>query len=109
MLFLSDLAANNDRAWLKSEQAQCVFVEIMTNSARIVHDPDYRTSLNDFNSFLERLQEKLITVDETIPELPVKDIVRKSIMLRDESRLTGPRYFGFIETSDLARIRLHIR
>lgn len=40
-----------------------------------VHDPDYRQSLKDFNALLEVVTEKLIMVDETIPELPVKDIV----------------------------------
>jgi hypothetical protein len=40
------------------------------------HDPDYRNSLKDFTSFLEKLSEKVIEADETIPELPVKDIVR---------------------------------
>lgn len=55
--FLTDLAENNDREWFK------------------MHDPDYRTSWSDFTSFLEVLQEKLIDADETIPELPTKDIV----------------------------------
>ncbi len=40
-----------------------------------VHDPDYRTSLKDFNSFVESLQRKIIEIDETIPDLPLKDIV----------------------------------
>lgn len=57
MLFLSDLVENNDREWFK------------------MHDPDYRTSWSDFTSFLEGLQERLIALDETIPELPTKDIV----------------------------------
>ncbi|KAF2135555.1 uncharacterized protein K452DRAFT_293012 [Aplosporella prunicola CBS 121167] len=57
LLFLRDLAENNDREWLK------------------MHDPDYRTSLKDFNSFVERLTEKVIEADETIPELPIKDVV----------------------------------
>jgi hypothetical protein len=40
-----------------------------------VHDPDYRASQKDFNSFLESLTQKVIEADETVPELPVKDIV----------------------------------
>ncbi|KAK5003052.1 hypothetical protein LTR39_006529, partial [Cryomyces antarcticus] len=40
-----------------------------------VHDPDYRASLSDFNSFVECLTQKVVEVDNTIPELPVKDIV----------------------------------
>ncbi|KAF2745825.1 hypothetical protein M011DRAFT_495334 [Sporormia fimetaria CBS 119925] len=56
MHFLRDLAANNDRKWLK------------------MHDPDYRVALKDFNTFLESLTERICEVDDTIPELPVKDI-----------------------------------
>jgi hypothetical protein len=41
-----------------------------------VHDPDYRAALDDFTKFLEVLSEKVTEADETIPELPVKDIVR---------------------------------
>jgi hypothetical protein len=40
-----------------------------------VHDPDYRASLADFDSFTEKLSEKLIERDETVPELPLKDLV----------------------------------
>ncbi|KAH6351607.1 hypothetical protein HBI37_037130 [Parastagonospora nodorum] len=57
MLLLKDLAANNDRQWLK------------------LHDPDYRAALQDFNTFTEKLSEKVVEADETIPELPVKDVV----------------------------------
>ncbi|KAF2446925.1 hypothetical protein P171DRAFT_429869 [Karstenula rhodostoma CBS 690.94] len=57
MFFLNDLAAHNDRQWLKA------------------HDADYRTSLQDFTTFLEILSEKVIEADETVPELPVKDII----------------------------------
>lgn len=57
-LFLRDLAQNNDREWLK------------------MHDPDYRTSWKDFTEWLESLQEKIIAeADETIPELPIKDVI----------------------------------
>ena len=57
LLFLGDLKRNNNRAWLK------------------VHDPDFRQSERDFKSFVECLTEKLIEKDETIPELPAKDVV----------------------------------
>ncbi|TID19355.1 protein fam92a1 [Venturia nashicola] len=59
LLFLEDLAANNDRGWLK------------------MHDPDYRTSQKDFTSFLEELTPKVVEADDTVPELPVKDIVMR--------------------------------
>ncbi|MCJ1252077.1 hypothetical protein MMC30_009315 [Trapelia coarctata] len=57
MLFLKDLQQNNDREWLK------------------VHDADFRQSQKDFDSFVESLTEKIIEQDDTIPELPSKDIV----------------------------------
>lgn len=57
MLFLEDLTRNNERSWLKS------------------HDPDYRNALQDFNTFVEKLSEKVMEADDTIPELPVKDLV----------------------------------
>ncbi|CBX93066.1 hypothetical protein LEMA_P039670.1 [Plenodomus lingam JN3] len=57
MLFLQDLAANNDRQWLK------------------LHDPDYRVAFQDFSTFTEKMSEKIIEADETIPELPVKDVI----------------------------------
>ncbi|KAL9602012.1 MAG: hypothetical protein Q9219_002120 [cf. Caloplaca sp. 3 TL-2023] len=56
MLFLGDLKENNDREWLK------------------VHDADYRQSKKDFDSFVEKMTEKLAEIDETIPELPPKDL-----------------------------------
>jgi Conserved hypothetical protein (DUF2461) len=40
-----------------------------------VHDPDYRTSWNDWSTFVESLTEKIAEKDETIPELPPKDLV----------------------------------
>ncbi|ETN40127.1 uncharacterized protein HMPREF1541_04402 [Cyphellophora europaea CBS 101466] len=57
MLFLADLKANNDREWFK------------------MHDPDYRQSWKDWESTVEALTEKISEVDETIPELPPKDLV----------------------------------
>ena len=40
-----------------------------------MHDPDYRTSWNDWTTFVESLTEKIAEKDETIPELPPKDLV----------------------------------
>ncbi|KAK2599697.1 hypothetical protein N8I77_011429 [Diaporthe amygdali] len=57
LLFLKDLKANNKRSWLKS------------------NDPEYRRSLQDWNSYVETLMQKLIVLDPTIPELPLKDVV----------------------------------
>ncbi|KAI0097242.1 hypothetical protein GGR51DRAFT_541471 [Nemania sp. FL0031] len=55
--FLGDLKANNKRSWLK------------------MHDPEYRRSLKDWESFVETLTQKIIEADETIPELPLKDVI----------------------------------
>ncbi|QQK44382.1 TIGR02453 family protein [Penicillium digitatum] len=56
-LFLIDLAGNNDRQWLKA------------------HDADYRAAKKDFETFVGSLTPKIVEVDTTIPELPVKDLV----------------------------------
>lgn len=55
--FLKDLKKNNDREWLKA------------------YDADYRTAWKDFESFVETLSEKIAEVDDTVPELPPKDLV----------------------------------
>ncbi|KAL8729120.1 MAG: hypothetical protein Q9166_004951 [cf. Caloplaca sp. 2 TL-2023] len=57
MLFLADLKENNDREWLK------------------IHDADYRQSKKDFDAFVEKMTERMTEIDETIPELPPKDLV----------------------------------
>ncbi|KAL1589892.1 hypothetical protein WHR41_01292 [Cladosporium halotolerans] len=57
LLFLKDLKGNNNREWLK------------------MHDPDFRQSEKDWFSFVEKLTERLAEIDDTIPELPVKDII----------------------------------
>lgn len=64
-----------------------------------MHDPDFRQSEKDFQMFTERLTQKLIQADETIPELPVKDVVS-----RYEGQSLGEmfkkfrRSFEYIET-----------
>ncbi|BCR89631.1 DUF2461 domain-containing protein [Aspergillus chevalieri] len=57
MLFLKDLAKNNEREWLKA------------------HDPDFRAAKKDWESFVESLTENIIEQDSTIPELPAKDLI----------------------------------
>lgn len=44
-----------------------------------VHDPDYRQSWKDWESFVETLTEKISELDETVPELPPKDLVSQCI------------------------------
>ena len=63
-----------------------------------MHDPDYRAALQDFTTFTEKVSEKIIEVDELIPELPVKDVVSTThaspiMVLTDEIDLSYlPRY-----------------
>lgn len=40
-----------------------------------MHDADYRQSKRDFDTFVESLTERIIEKDDTIPELPPKDLV----------------------------------
>ncbi|KAI4094961.1 MAG: hypothetical protein L6R37_007148, partial [Teloschistes peruensis] len=56
LMFLGDLGRNNERGWLK------------------VHDADYRQSKKDWDAFVEKMTEKIIEIDDTIPELPPKDL-----------------------------------
>jgi uncharacterized protein (DUF2461 family) len=40
-----------------------------------VHDAEFRQAEKDWHTFIEKLTEKVVEiVDDTIPELPVKDI-----------------------------------
>lgn len=77
MLFLADLKANNKRAWLKS------------------NDGEYRRSLGDWNTFVEALQERLMAEDETLPQLPVKDLsfrIYRDIRFSKEKTPYKPHY-----------------
>ncbi|KAI1458146.1 hypothetical protein F4805DRAFT_425695 [Annulohypoxylon moriforme] len=56
-LFLKDLKVNNNRKWLKA------------------NDKEYRRALKDWESFVETITEKVIEVDDTIPELPIRDVI----------------------------------
>ncbi|KAL9008400.1 MAG: hypothetical protein Q9173_006471 [Seirophora scorigena] len=44
-----------------------------------IHDADYRQSKKDWDAFVEKMTEKMTEIDETIPELPAKDLVRIDI------------------------------
>lgn len=47
----------------------------LTYVCHTVNDADYRSSKNDWDTFVEALTEKIIEKDDTIPELPPKDLV----------------------------------
>lgn len=76
LLFLKDLKANNRRPWLKCE---CPRLDVALRDAEadniIAHDGEYRRALQDWNSFVETTTQKITEIDETVPELPVKDII----------------------------------
>ncbi|KAK4569583.1 hypothetical protein LTR86_003346 [Recurvomyces mirabilis] len=55
-LFLQDLKANNNRSWLK------------------MNDLEFRQAEKDWHSFVEALTSRLSEIDDTVPELPVKDV-----------------------------------
>jgi uncharacterized protein (TIGR02453 family) len=57
LLFLRDLKAHNQRPWLKS------------------HDEEYRRALKDWESYVTTLTTRLIDLDPTIPELPLRDVI----------------------------------
>jgi hypothetical protein len=40
-----------------------------------VNDAEFRQAERDWYSFVEKITEKLMDIDDTIPELPVKDVV----------------------------------
>ena len=40
-----------------------------------MHDADFRASERDWHSFVDQITERLIDIDDTVPELPVKDVV----------------------------------
>ncbi|KAK1834154.1 hypothetical protein QBC39DRAFT_380058 [Podospora conica] len=54
--FLKDLKANNVRSWLKT------------------NDGEFRRALKDWESYVTAMTDKIIALDETVPELPFKDI-----------------------------------
>ncbi|KAM6536157.1 hypothetical protein FALCPG4_002174 [Fusarium falciforme] len=57
LLFLADLKENNNRAWLKA------------------HDGEFRRAFKDWEAFVERTTSSVMSIDDTIPELPAKDVM----------------------------------
>lgn len=41
----------------------------------LAHDGEYRRALKDWESFVDAAMLTVIDVDETIPELPLKDVI----------------------------------
>ena len=39
-----------------------------------MHDAEFRQAEKDFHSFIQATTEKLVEIDDTVPELPVKDV-----------------------------------
>ncbi|OAA68255.1 hypothetical protein SPI_00450 [Niveomyces insectorum RCEF 264] len=58
MQFLKDLKANNRRGWLKE------------------NDAEFRRAQKDWQAYVESLTQRIVAdVDDTVPELPAKDII----------------------------------
>lgn len=51
--------------------AMCLTVRCLD----LAHDPDFRAAKKDWETFVESLSEKIAEKDNTIPELPAKDLV----------------------------------
>ena len=49
------------------------------NGDSLVHDAVFRQAEKDWHAFVDKLTERLIGIDETVPELPVKDVVRDRV------------------------------
>ena len=62
-----------------------------------MHDPDYRAALQDFTTFTEHVSEKVIEADETIPELPVKDVVSIRTRHFSVSSINNDRFIAYTE------------
>ncbi|KAL8957808.1 MAG: hypothetical protein Q9183_005963 [Haloplaca sp. 2 TL-2023] len=74
LLFLGDLKKNNDREWLKGRPYRIFSVNWLADNVDSVHDADYRQSKKDWDAFVEKMTERIVEIDETIPELPPKDL-----------------------------------
>ena len=75
LLFLGDLKKNNDREWLKGRSSRIFSVNWLADDVEPVHDADYRQSKKNWDAFVEKMTERIAEIDETIPELPPKDLV----------------------------------
>lgn len=76
MLFLKDLKANNKRPWLKCKLPPPFYPSHGEADTQFVaHDGEYRRALKDWVSFVDATTETMTTVDETVPELPAKDVM----------------------------------
>ncbi|KAK0924473.1 hypothetical protein LTR91_020117 [Friedmanniomyces endolithicus] len=96
ILFLKDLAANNNRERYRiipihpsplhgvykgrlhmvgrGDCGSCTCLRIVIEEANL-NDAEFRQAEKDWHSFVEQLTERLAAIDDTIPELPVKDVV----------------------------------
>ena len=75
-----------------------------------MHDAEFRQAEKDWHSFVAKLTERLIEIDDTIPELPVKDVVGHACLMHENARRLGSshscicRYSEFTETFDSLRV-----
>lgn len=81
-----------------------------------VNDADFRQSEKDWHAFVDKVTERLIEIDDTVPELPVKDVVSLLKFIQPCARATlepngliSDRSFAFTAMSGSARIRHRTR
>lgn len=70
-----ELGKHNSRPWFAGEKSQ-VRISLLADCDGIDNEMLYRTAKQDFDSFVEKLSQKIVKeVDTTVPELPLKDLV----------------------------------
>lgn len=76
-----------------------------------MNDADFRQSEKDWHAFVDKVTEKLVEIDDTVPELPVKDVVSRdtNTHVSQCKQLTFDRSFEFIATSGSVRTRRRTR
>ena len=81
-----------------------------------MHDADFRQAEKDWHSFVGAVSEHLTEIDDTVPELPVKDVVsptgRVWCSMQDSSAHHIPLYIRFSASTGmlgLAQTRLPTR
>ena len=52
-----------------------------------VNDADFRQAEKDWYSFVAQMTEKLSEIDDTVPELPVKDVVGETTVPKSRNSL----------------------
>ena len=73
-----------------------IFIGKYANNDFPVHDAQFRQSERDWHSFVEKLTEKLTEIDDTVPELPVKDVVSSVLSKFQSQKLDNLADFSYL-------------